>query len=253
MKKAVLIITSLMLTMSSFSQKIDANYVKNLYSKYPTTKSSLCPACKEWVNPFYKSIADTQKHMPIVEYEYFTKENYAKVSTLKVPRTGIYAAWHPVLGQPNEDNVYTAANKVVKEKGGEIAKGHVECWILNAFSYDAAILSDTYTFNAALEEQRQNVGTEIATENLTRKLLETQDVEVWGGTYGSQGTFTDGKITDTYPSHYWKIIKYGTIIRCWWMPNLPTETQTILPQREITEQQLIVNLGFDPRKIFPGK
>lgn len=229
----------------------NASYVKALYAKYPTVKSNFCPACKLWINPYYKSIADTQKHMPLITYELLTKANYALVAKLKIPRTGVFGGWQPVIGQPNEDHVYTAANKIAKPQGDEIAKGHCNAWILNAFSYDSAILSDTYTFNAACESQGQNVGTEIASENLTRQLLASQNVQVWVGTFGSQGTFTDGKITDTFPAFYWKILKYGSTTVCYWMPNNKSESVKMLPDRIVTYQQLVNNLGFDPEKIFP--
>jgi DNA/RNA endonuclease G (NUC1) len=243
-------ITFLLLLISgvALGQKIDGAYVKALYAKYPAVKSNFCPACKLWVNPYYKSIADTQRHFPLVEYELLTKSHYALTASLKLPRTGIYAAWHPVTGQPNEDNVYKAANKAGK---GVIAKGHINAWILNAWCADAAILSDTYTFNAALEMQNQNVGTEIATENITRKLLANEDVEIWGGTFGSEANYTDGKITDTQPAYYWKVIKEGNgTVTCYWMPNLQTETQAMLSKRIVTYQQLVKNLGFDPSKIL---
>lgn len=232
------------------AQTINAAYVNSLYKKYPTVKSTFCPACKLWINPYYKSIADTQRHIPLVTYELFTKANYANTAKINIPRSGVYAGWHPVNGQPNEDNVYTAANKAGK---GEIAKGHCEAWILNAFSYDSAILSDTYTFNAAPEAQGQNIGTEIATENMTRKLLLTTDVQVWCGTFGSQGIFTDGKVTDSYPDHYWKIIKYGPNIDCFWMPNSQEQSQKMLAPCIITFQQLIKNLGFDPTQVIKAQ
>lgn len=235
----------------AIAQTYNAAYVKALYAKYPTKKSNFCPACKIWVNPFYTSIADTQRHMPLVTKEVLTKAHYALTASVKIPRTGIFAAWSPVLNQPSEDKLYIAANKIAKPKGDEIAKGHCNAWILNAWCQDAAILSDTYTFNAACESQGQNVGTEIATENYTRQLLATQDVTVWVGTFGSQGTFTDGKITDTYPAYYWKIIKYGTTTICYWMPNNKTENVATLPKRVVTYQQLVTNLGFDPEKILP--
>lgn len=236
------------LSVNLFAQTINAAYVNALYKKYPTVKSNFCPACKLWVNPYYKSIADTQRHIPIVTYELFTKSNYALTSKINIPRSGVYAGWHPVYGQPNEDNVYTAANKAGK---GEISKGHNQCWVLNAFSYDSAILSDTYTFNAACEAQGQNVGTEIATENMTRKLLLTNDVEVWCGTFDTHKvTFTDGKITDTYPDHYWKIIKYGQNVDCFWMPNSQEQSQKMLASCIVPLQQLINNLGFDPRTVL---
>lgn len=253
MKKTILILAVMISCIGVEAQTIyNAAYVKALYAKYPSVKSNFCSACKLWVNPYYKSIADTQKHMPLVTFEILTKTNYALTTKLNVPRTGIFAAWHPVSGQANEDNVYTEANKEVKKKDPKdiIAKGHCNAWILNAFSYDSAILSDTYTFNAACEDQGQNVGTEIATENITRKLLATTDVKIWCGTFGSQGTFTDGKVTDTYPAFYWKIIKYGTTTQCYWMPNNKTESQAMISERVVTYQQLVKNLGFDPEKVL---
>ncbi len=245
MKKYLLL---LLLPLVGLGQTINAAYVKALYAKYPIVKSNFCGDCYLWVNPYYKSIANVKEHRPIVEYELLNKANYALTTTVKIPRTGVYAAWHSVTGQPNEDNVYTAANKTGK---GIIAKGHINAWILNAWCADAAILSDTYTFNAAAECQNQNVGTEIATENITRKLLTTENVEIWGGTYGNEGTFTDGKITDVQPAIYWKIIKEANgKTTCYWMPNLQTETQALLPKRIVDYATMVKNLGFDPERVL---
>jgi DNA/RNA endonuclease G (NUC1) len=142
-----------------------------------------------------------------------------------------------------------------------IAKGHCQAWILLAWCADAAILSDTYTFNAGMEFQGQNIGTEIATEELCRKLTGfniqavTDSVKVWCGTFGSQKTYTDNKLTITVPAHYYKILQYrlfsGELITiCYWMPNLPTEQRSLLPQRVIDHSALIANLGFDPMTVF---
>jgi hypothetical protein len=241
----------------------NAAYVAGLYEKYPAVKTSL-PGYPDqdnlelWVNPFYKSIADVVKHMPLITYEFFTKINAENVPMLKLPRTGVFAGWHPVNGQPSEDKVYQAANKIAKKSNDEIAKGHCEAWILNAFCADAAILSDTYTFNAACEAQNQNVGTEISTERETRKLLQITDVDVWCGTFGSQGSFTDGTITDCFPAFYWKMIKYHdaktdeVVTECYWMPNSKDQDISELPKCVITNETLVTNLGFDPEKIFGG-
>lgn len=225
-------------------------YVKSLYAEYPVVKSDFCTSCELWVNPYYKSIADISRHMPLITYELFTKVNAAKVSVLRLPRTGVFAAWHPANGQINEDKVYTDANVIAKKSNDEIAKGHCEAWILNAFSADSAILSDTYTFNAAAEDQSQNVGTEIATENLTRELLLTQDVQVWCGTFGSQGSFTDGADTDCYPAYYWKVLKYGNCTECFWMPNAKDQVMADMVKCEITYEKLVINLGFKPEDIL---
>jgi len=260
-KKNLVVFLSLTLLWAAVSAQtpnasvINAAYVNALYAKYPVTKSDFCSDCYLWINPYYASIGDIKRHMPLVTYEHFTKVHNDQVAPLKIPRKGIYAAWHSVTGQPNEDNVYAAANVQARQSDPKavIAKGHCEAWILNAFCDDAAILSDTYTFNAALENQKQNVGTEIATENITREKLKTMDVDVWCGTYGAQGTFTDGKITDTYPAFYWKIIKAGGDTTCYWMPNIATATKATLPQCVVNYAQLVANLGFDPQKVFPTK
>lgn len=241
-------------------QVFNAAYVKALYAKYPTVKTSLPNYPDEadldlWVNPFYQSIADVAKHMPLITYELFTEVNALKVHTLRLPRTGVFAGWHPVNGQDNEDGVYTDANQIVKKNNDEIAKGHCEAWVLNAFSADSAILSDTYTFNAAAEDQGQNVGTEIATEDLTRKLLETTDVCVWCGTWGSQGSFTDGKDTDCYPAFYWKILKYklngNDVMECFWMPNEKGQVMADMEHCVVPFEEISVKLGFDPTIILP--
>lgn len=248
--------------MSTSSTSIyNAAYVAALYAKYPAVPTSLPGYPDEtdlrlWVNPFYKSVADTAKHMPIITYELFTEVNAEKVPSLRLPRTGVFAGWHPVNGQVNEDKVYTAANVVAKKSNDEIAKGHCEAWILNAFSADSAILSDTYTFNAAAEDQGQNVGTEIATENLTRKLLATTDVNVWCGTFGEQGSFTDGTDTDCYPAFYWKMLLYADptsrveIRECFWMPNAKGQVMGDMPNCVVTYELLCGNLGLDPCSIF---
>ncbi|MFI5157684.1 MAG: hypothetical protein ACHQF4_02400 [Sphingobacteriales bacterium] len=218
-----------------YAQTYNAAYVKALYAKYPAHKSSFCNTCEIWVNPYYKSIADVSKHMPLVEYELFHKGEKENV----VKRTDIYASWHGASGTDDESKAYTDANKAGK---GEIAKGHVNCWIMNSFCADAAILSDTYTYNAGLECQGQNVGTEIATENIERKLVKLNDVEQYGGCFGSQGII-DG---ETIPAYYWKIIICNGVTTCYWLPNLQTETQAMLPKRVITIAQLVANLGFNP-------
>lgn len=233
----------------------NAAYVAALYDKYPTVKTSLPGYPDEadlelWVNPFYKSIADIAKHMPIITYELFTKVNAEKVPLLRLPRTGVFAGWHPVNGQVNESGVYTSANVIAKKNNDEIAKGHCEAWILNAFSADSAILSDTYTFNAAAEDQGQNVGTEIATENLTRKLLTSEDVNVWCGTFGDQGSFTDGTDTDCYPAFYWKMLQYGITRECFWMPNAKGQVMADMPKCVVSYGELCANLGWAPDTIF---
>jgi DNA/RNA endonuclease G (NUC1) len=240
------------LLFSAQAQTINAAYVKALYKQYPTQKSDFCPSCKLWVNPYYKSIADTAKHAPVVTFYVYTKAHRLEQEAANVPRTGIYAAWHPAYGQPDETKVYKEANV---QSPDMIAKGHCQAWILLAWCADAAILSDTYTFNAGMEYQGQNIGTEIATEELTRKLTDVTDsVKVWCGTFGAAQTYTKGNISVTVPSHYYKIIQYRAdeelITRCYWMPNLSTEKRALLPQRIVDHAALVGHLGFDPMTVF---
>jgi hypothetical protein len=246
--KNILTTLLLFLGLTAAGQQINAAYVKALYQKYPTQKSDFCPACKLWVNPYYKSIADTVKHAPVVTYYVYTKAHRLQQEAANVPRTGVYAAWHPAYGQPDETEVYKEANVQSRDM---IAKGHCQAWILLAYDADGAILSDTYTFNAGMEYQGQNVGTEIATEELTRKLTDqTDSVRVWCGTFGSKQSYTKGKVTVTVPAYYYKIIQYDNQLLCYWMPNLPTEKRALLPQRQVDHAVLVSNLGFDPLTIF---
>ncbi|MFA6245604.1 MAG: DNA/RNA non-specific endonuclease [Mucilaginibacter sp.] len=241
------------------AQEINAAYVKALYEKYPTQKSNLCAGCKLWINPYYKSIADTAAHRPLLTYYVYTKARRLEQEALDLPRTGIYAAWHAADGQVNETKLYQYANKNSTDM---IAKGHCQAWILMAWSADAAILSDTYTFNAGMEYQGQNIGTELATEELCRKLTGfrgaalTDSVKIWCGTFGSKQTYTLGQLTATVPSHYYKVIQYkdhnagGDIVLCYWMPNDPGEKRNLLDQRMISYRELVTKLGFDPKAIF---
>jgi hypothetical protein len=230
------------------AQKIDAAYVKALYQRYPTLKTDFCPACKLWINPYYKSIADTVRHAPVITYYVYTKAHRLQQEAADVPRKGIYAAWHPAYGQPDETGAYKEANV---QSPDMIARGHCQAWILL-----------TYTFNAAMEYQGQNIGTEIETEELCRKLTGfrgaavTDSVKIWCGTFGSKQTYTKGKVITTLPAYYYKIIQYHDlrsdtrVIQCYWMPNLPTEKRSLLPLRVIDHPTLVSNLGFDPITIL---
>jgi hypothetical protein len=158
---------------SVFAQTINADYVKKLYKKYPTKKSDFCDACKLWVNPYYKSVADTAKHMPLVTYYVYTKEHrLMQEGDTTLSRDKVLAKWNAVYGQPDESGMYKDArdqNKGLKPTE-LLVKGHCQAWILLAYTADGAIFSNTYTFNAGLEFQGQNVGTEIATEERCRQL-----------------------------------------------------------------------------------
>lgn len=246
------------------AQKYDAAYVHALYTKYPTVKSNLCSACKEWDNPIFKSIADTFEHRPVVTFYVYTNEHRLLQEKNTDSKTGIYsrkgifAEWHPVTGQPDLSKVYSKINEPIKSSINKWVWGHCQAWILLAWCQDGAILSDTEDFNEGMEVQGQNIGTEIATEEHCRDLLQlgkTASVKIWCGTWGHQGTATDGKNTVVIPSHYWKIIQYTDssnkiITESWWMPNEVTETIALLPKRMSTPTEIIKNIGFDPSTIF---
>ena len=234
------------------AQEINSAYVKALYKRYPTQKSDFCTSCKLWVNPYYRSIADTLKHAPVLTYYVYTKAHRLQQEAADVPRTGIYAAWHPADGQPNETKVYKQANI---QSPDMIAKGHCQAWILLAYDADGAILSNTYTFNAGMEYQGQNIGTELATEELCRKLTNiTDSVRIWCGTWGARQTYTKGNVSVTMPSHYYKIISYkkdgSEVTLAYWMPNSPGEKRARLPQCLVTYEEIVQKLGFNPKAIF---
>jgi len=261
MKKLLIIL--LLISGTAFGQTINAKYVKDLYAKYPTIKSNLCPACKLWVNPYYKSISDTQKHMPIVTYEYYTHANELIADKLNIPRQQIknpkpgdmpynseFSQWHAIPGQQDEGALYAAANTQLKKVGDEENIGHCQAWVLNSFAVDAVIFTDTYTFNAGIEDKWQNIGTELKSEEITRKDLEIADEQVWCGTYGSQGSFTNNGVTDNYPAYFWKVTIFQGKTTCYWMPNKKDQSQDKLPGCIVTYQQLVKNLGFDPEAVL---
>jgi hypothetical protein len=246
------------------AQKPTAVYVKELYKKYPTQKSNLCSACLLWVNPYFKSIGDTLDHKPVLTFYIYTKTHRLEQERLKLPRTGAYSAWHSVYGQQNETPVYKEANKIIgKPNSAEmIAKGHCQAWILMAWSLDAALLSDTYTFNAGMEYQGQNIGTELATEELCRKLTGykvsavTDSVKIWCGTFGNLTTYSKKGNTISVPEFYYKVIEYydsnigGKITQTYWMPNKSDATRKTLGSCQISYSALINHLGFSPKKVF---
>jgi hypothetical protein len=246
------------------AQKPTAAYVRELYKKYPTQKSNLCPACLLWVNPYFKSIGDTLEHKPMLTFYIYTKAHRLQQETLKLPRSGAYSAWHSVYGQPNETLVYREANRIIgKPNSAEmIAKGHCQAWILLAWCLDAALLSDTFTFNAGMEYQGQNIGTELATEELCRRLTGykaraiTDSVKIWCGTHGKKGTYSKKGVTISVPEHYYKVIEYydsnigSMITHSYWMPNIADATRKTLVSCQISYSTLVGYLGFSPKEVF---
>ena len=249
MKKLLFIILLFRACMPAIGQTYNAAYVHQLYAKYPTVKSNFCPACKEWVNPYFKSIADTQLHQPKVVYYIYTKEHQDQQIAAKIPRTGVFAAWSPVYGQPDLSKVYYNANKPIKSSINKLVWGHAQAWVTLAWCKDAAIFSDTQDFNEGMEVQGQNIGTEIATEEYTRDLLSkgtTDSIHIWCGTFENQAEYSFNGLTVTMPQFYYKIIKYNKSIEAWLMPNLVTETRDRLPLCMISYNDLVKKLGFDP-------
>ena len=261
MKQLLILLAFMGLTFATKSQtSITETMVDSFYAKYPTVKSEFCPACKEWDNPFYKSIADTERNMPLVTYYIYTSAHEKMQEKLKetMDRSGMASKWHAVDGQPSLKAIYQRINQVLKKisLAYEMALGHCVAWITLAWCEWGAIASDTYTFNEGAEYQKQNIGTEIAAENYCRKLAGwkgapvTDSIFIWCGTYGSQAVYSNGKVSVTVPSHYYKLIKYNGKTEAWWMPNKITEVQDSLPKRIVTEAQLIDSLGFDPTTIL---
>lgn len=235
---------ALCLTLSVLAQSYTAKRVDSLYQSWPTQKHDLCPACKLWINPIFKAIADTSEHRVVVSYMICTRQHLQMQEALKLPRKGIFSAWHPVNGQPRMDAIYRAANR---QSADEIAYGHHQPWILCAWCPEGAILSDTQDFNESMEYQGQNVGTEIAAENEVRKLITTTDTVLrWSGSCGNGRQF-DGVVL---PAFYWELIKYNGKVKCYWMKNSPDQKQSLLPSCEITYPELISKLGFDPARVL---
>jgi len=273
MKKLLLPIIFLTLGICTFGQTYNAAYIKALYAKYPVKSFSIprYSNLSEWDNPFYKSIADLKRHMPICEYSVVTKEHRiiqeALYASNKKIRSGVFAGWFVVPGDDNILSLYGLENKVIGKPMSiwEVVYGHCGlCYVLAAWCPDGMFFSDAIDYNAAMEYQGQNIGTQIASEDTTRLLLGWVDkakhkvtvvdtVQIWGGCYAGPNAKTvtfKGK-TVTIPDEYWKIIKFGNQTVCYWMPNLVTENQILLSKRHITYANLVKNLGFDPEKIFP--
>jgi len=255
----------LILSNTTWAQTINTAYARALQGRYRPQPTDFCASCKLWVNPYYRSIADTAEHRPLITYYVYTKAHRLAQEALQLPRTGTYSKWFPAYGQPKEDSAYTEANRIVNQPDlpGEIQKGHCQAWILLAYTVDGAILSDTYTFNSAMEFRGQNLGTEIESEERCRALTGNDghravadSVRIWCGTYGSQRTFTTGDVTNTVPTHYYKIIEYYDLVQhrrvefCYWMPNQPGETRDKLDDRKKTYAELCALLHFRPKDIF---
>jgi DNA/RNA endonuclease G (NUC1) len=209
------------------------------------------------VNRYYTSIADTAKHNPIIVYHLITKRHLEMADSLKADKkTKIDRADYPfkaVAGFPNETKVYSVANKIYRkiDPKNVIAKGHVASADDYSWSPGGMDTSMRYTFNLALEFQSQNVGTELGTEYMCRDMARKYGaVQCWGGTWGSQGTVTDGKIKANFPAIYWKIAAYNGEVHCYWMPNSDAGGgQANYPKFEIPLAELVTKLDFNPMEV----
>lgn len=72
-KKILIALVYCIMPLTLIAQKIDAAYAKALHKKYPSIKTDFCRSCKLWINPYYKSIADTARHMPLLTFYVYTK------------------------------------------------------------------------------------------------------------------------------------------------------------------------------------
>jgi DNA/RNA endonuclease G (NUC1) len=221
------------------------------------TKSNLCPSCVIWANKYYVSIADTDKHNPIIVYHLITKRHLEIADSLKADKsTKINRAnypFKPVAGFPNETKLYREANWIYKKINSKnvIAKGHVASADDYSWSAGGMDTSMRYTFNLAMEFQSQNAGTELGTEYMCRAMARVYgEVKCWGGTWGSQGTVTDGKIKANFPAVYWKIAEYNGEVHCYWMPNNDEGAgQSNYPKFEIPLGELVAKLEFNPMEV----
>lgn len=231
-------------------------------NKYPVVKSDLCANCVLWVNPYYTSIADTSLKQPIVVYHAIAKEHLLISDALKADKkTRIDRAkykFHSLPGFPDEKKVFKAANKIVKahplKKGDEVVEGHLASADDYSYTKGGMDTSMIHPFNLGIEWQMQNIGTQLGTEYMCRDTARRYGVVYnWAGCWGSQGSFTDGKIKVNYPAVYWKIVKYANVTKVYWMPNNEDGAgQANYPNFEITYAELVKRLGFDPCLVIVG-
>ncbi|BAU51875.1 DNA/RNA non-specific endonuclease [Mucilaginibacter gotjawali] len=241
-----------LVVLSAGAQKPD---VDSLYARHPITKSAFCADCYEWHNGYYGAIADVRLHQPVITFYIYTRAKKAAQEALGYKRTNFLAEWHVVTGMPDEADVYANANKQINKprQPEELQKGHCQPWILLAWCLEACVLSDTYTFNAGMEYRGQNTGTQEASEDFSRDLLnKTDGVSIWCGTFGNLHIWADkkDKVTDTMPAYYWKLIEAGGQTYCWLMPNQPSEKYDLLSSRTISFNDLAAKLGYNPKSIL---
>lgn len=239
-------------------------------NKYPVVKSNLCSACVLWINPYYTSIADTQKKIPVVVYHNITKAHLMASDALKSnSATKIQRnkyPFHTLPGFKDEKGVFKDMNDSIKDikrnpnykKGDEVAEGHVASADDYSWSVGGMDTSMVHPFNLAIEWQAQNIGSELSSENMCRDTARKYGkVENWGGTYGLQGVHKFKGTSIVYPKYYWKICKWTdsnnkVVIHCLWMSNntLGAGQQDLFKRFEIPLDVLVKNLGFNPMDVI---
>ena len=235
-------------------------------NKYPVNKSTLCNTCVIWVNPYYTSIADTQKRIPMVVYHVITKQHLIESDSLKTnSSTKIDRAnypFHALPGFKDEKGLFKSMNDSIKniklnpkyKSGDEVAEGHVASADDYSWSKGGMDTSMIHPFNLGMEWQGQNIGSELASENMCRDTARKYGkVENWGGVNGIQGIHKFKGISIVYPKFYWKIMKWtddknNAVIHCLWMPNneMGDGQQDLFKRFEVPLTTLVQNLGFNP-------
>lgn len=256
--------------LTSRAQLINAAYVRELEARYPPRKSDFCRDCYLWVNPYFKAIVDIGLRQSVVTYGEFDQKKDSLIDVVNVPRTGIYASWHPAFGFQNENKFYVAINSGIADPLAKHAKGHYAAWILCAWAVDGALLSNTYDFNEGIENQGQNEGTELEVEYLTRALVGNQAaarrihysgsvynrVDYWKGSWGTQQVFDAEGIHKNFSAVYWNLLQYGDQLVAYWFPNNISASRDAEHYKIDVDNPspdnpgLIQRLGFDPRKVL---
>lgn len=67
-KTFITLISLVSAALSLRAQTINGAYAKALQQKYLAVKSELCTGCKLWINPYFRSVADTAEHRPVATY-----------------------------------------------------------------------------------------------------------------------------------------------------------------------------------------
>jgi len=190
-----------------------------------------CP-CKVDTTGGYISIEDTVKLNPVCNYELLTATHLSQTHTVKINRA------HIPFWPASIDSKYN--------KSG-YSRGHVIPYEDLAYDSTSAKASMDLNRNLAPEPQAQNIGTELASENLERSLtLKYGSVKVYAGTWGTYGSVKGINI----PFAYWKIISTLDGDLVYWMPTVGDVKYSALESCKIDLNGLIDRLGFNPVEVI---